>query len=129
MKLIILLFICLLFPFKKDTLSFISANPFSFKDIIDDLDNQMEQEVFGVLTLPSNLSENEKIPLVIGVAGSKDWADHHLEYMAMYQDMGIATFELQAFDPPPPRPVRQWDWIESGPPGSWGQRSCLRRSQ
>ena len=97
MKLIVLLFICLLLPFKKDTLSFMSANPFSFKDIIDDLDNQEEQEVFGVLTLPTDISENEKIPLVIGVAGSKDWAEHHLEYMAMYQDMGIATFELQAF--------------------------------
>ena len=98
MKIIIsMFFLGLLMPLKRDTLSFISANPFSFKDIIVDLDSQKEQEVFGVLTLPDNLLQNQKIPLVIGVAGSKDWADHHLEYMAMYQSMGIATFELQAF--------------------------------
>ena len=44
---------------------------------------QEEQEVYGVLTLPSNLSD--KIPLIIGVAGSKDWASHHREYMTMYR--------------------------------------------
>ena len=81
----------------QDTITFISANPFSFKDIIIDLDNQDEQEVFGVLTLPPQIDEGKKIPLIIGVAGSKDWANHHLEYIEMYQDMGIATFELQSF--------------------------------
>ena len=81
----------------QDTITFISANPFSFKDIITDLDNQDDQEVFGVLTLPTQIDGGKKIPLIIGVAGSKDWAKHHLEYIAMYQDMGIATFELQSF--------------------------------
>ena len=81
----------------QDTIAFMSANPFSFKDIITDLDNQNEQEVFGVLTLPAQIDEGKKIPLIIGVAGSKDWAKHHLEYIEMYQDMGIATFELQSF--------------------------------
>ena len=87
----------ILVPIQKDTISFISANPFSFKDIISNLDNQEKHEVFGYLTIPDGANENDKIPLVIGVAGSKDWSDHHLEYIRMYQDMGIATFELQSF--------------------------------
>ena len=81
----------------KDTIFFTSANPFSFRDIIKDLDDQKAQEVFGVLTLPEKIDENKKIPLIIGVAGSKDWSSHHLEYIHMYQEMGIATFELQSF--------------------------------
>ena len=49
--------------------------------IITNLDNQDKNEVFGVLTLPEKIEEGEKVPLVIGVAGSKDWASHHLEYI------------------------------------------------
>jgi len=94
---ITIVFLSILIPLKRDTISFISANPFSFKDIITDLDNQDKQEVFGVLTLPSEIGESEKIPLIIGVAGSKDWSSHHLEYIDMYQNMGIATFELHSF--------------------------------
>ena len=56
---------------------FKSANPFSFKDIIKNLEDQVPQDVYGVLTLPSDVQG--KIPLVIGVAGSKDWASHHRE--------------------------------------------------
>lgn len=98
MKTIInLLILSFLLPLKRDTVSFTSANPFSFRDIITNLDNQEKHEVFGYLTLPSNANENNKVPLVIGVAGSKDWSDHHLDYISMYQDMGIATFELQSF--------------------------------
>ena len=94
---IIIVFLSILIPIKKDTISFTSANPFSFKDIITDLDDQDEQEVFGILTLPDQTDLNKKIPLIIGVAGSKDWSDHHLEYIDMYQSMGIATFELHSF--------------------------------
>jgi len=94
---ITIVFLSILIPLKRDTISFISANPFSFKDIITDLDNQDKQEVFGVLTLPSEIGKSEKIPLIIGVAGSKDWSSHHLEYINMYQSMGIATFELHSF--------------------------------
>ena len=85
------------FSLEKDTISFVSANPFSFKDIISNLEGQQKQKVFGYLTLPDGANENDKIPLVIGVAGSKDWSSHHLEYIDMYQSMGIATFELQSF--------------------------------
>jgi dienelactone hydrolase len=78
-----------------EVLEFKSANPFSFKDIITNLDNQEEQVVTGILTIPENVTG--KIPLVIGVAGSSGWGSHHFEYLKMYQDMGIATFQLQSF--------------------------------
>ena len=38
------------------------------------------------------------VPLVMGVNGSKNWADHHLEYMQMFREIGFATFELQSFN-------------------------------
>ena len=87
-----------LFSNFKETIYFESANPFSLKDIIKNLDNQAKQEVYGFLTIPDiAIDSNKKVPLVIGVAGSKDWGSHHIEYMEMYQSMGIATFELQSF--------------------------------
>ena len=78
---------------------FTSANPFSFKDIITDLDNQESEEVFGNLTFPENASEKDSTiyPLIIGVAGSLGWAKHHYDYLKMYREMGIATFELNSF--------------------------------
>ena len=81
----------------QEEVSFLSANPFSFKDIIENLDNQDEQEVFGLLTLPFEVSEGQKIPLIIGVAGSLGWGSHHQEYLEMYRSMGIATFEINSF--------------------------------
>ena len=81
-----------------EIIRFESANPFSFNDIIDNLENQEKQEVFGRLTFPDDSAHmNKKYPLIIGVAGSLGWADHHFEYMKMYRDMGIATFELNSF--------------------------------
>ena len=52
----------------QDTVFFKSANPFSFKDVIKNLEDQKEYEVYGILSLPSNINKNDKIPLIIGVA-------------------------------------------------------------
>jgi len=82
----------------QEIITFNSANPFSFEEIIMDLDNQEVQEVFGILTLPNNYNPDEKYPLIIGVAGSLNWGTHHLEYLKMYHEMGFATFQLQSFD-------------------------------
>ncbi len=82
----------------QETITFNSANPFSFEEIIMDLENQEAQEVFGILTLPNNYNPDEKYPLIIGVAGSLNWGTHHLEYLKMYHEMGFATFQLQSFD-------------------------------
>ena len=82
----------------SEIISFNSANPFSLSDIIKDLENQQQQEVFGKLTLPiDSLNSKKKIPLIIGVAGSLGWRSHHHEYMKMYQENGFATFELNSF--------------------------------
>ncbi len=79
-----------------ERVQFNSANPFSFYHIITDLENQPSQEVFGILRFPKN-AERKNLPIVLGVAGSLAWSDHHLEYLQMYRDMGLATFELKSF--------------------------------
>ena len=80
--------------FSQEKITFSSANPFGLKDIITSLDRQKTQQVEGLLKLPKG---NGPFPLVLGVAGSLDWSEHHLEYLEMYRSMGIATFEVQSF--------------------------------
>ena len=80
-----------------EKIDFISANPFTFRDIILDLENQESQNVFGILRLPEN-NQQKKYPLIIGVAGSNGWGDHHHEFLSMYRKMGIATLELKSFE-------------------------------
>ena len=82
----------------QEIIKFESANPFSLNDIIENLDSQERQTVFGKLTIPiDSLNPDQKYPLIIGVAGSLGWRKHHLEYMDMYQKDGFATFELNSF--------------------------------
>ena len=78
----------------QEKIIFNSASPFSFKDIITNLENLDKTEVSGLLKLPKG---EGPFPFIIGVAGSLDWGEHHLEYLDMYRSMGIATFELQSF--------------------------------
>ena len=80
MKLIKLFIINLLVThvFGQEVISLSSANPFGFKDVITNLDQQDEQEVEAVLKLPTGVGP---FPLVIGVAGSLDWGSHHLQYL------------------------------------------------
>ena len=57
--------IFLLFFFNANTqvtekVVFKSANPFALSDIITDLENQQEQEVFGKLTFPNNSFDRKK---------------------------------------------------------------------
>ena len=94
---IIVIFFTFIFSSESEfeKISFESANPFSFKDIITNIENLETQVVSGVLTIPDNVNDN--IPLVIGVAGSDGLSEHYFEYLKMYQDMGIATFQLQSF--------------------------------
>ena len=78
----------------QEVISFNSASPFGFKDIITNYENLQNQEVQATLRLPK---EDGPFPLVIGVAGSLDWGSHHLEYLEMFRESGIATLELQSF--------------------------------
>lgn len=84
--------------YTAEKISFQSANPFSFNDVITNLENQEKQEVYGNLVIPDDtLNPQKKYPLIIGVAGSLGWGEHHYKYLEMYQEMGIATFELNSF--------------------------------
>lgn len=82
----------------QENIFFSSSNPFNFRDVIVNLEKQEAQEVFGVLNLPETSAEDEVFPLVIALAGSKGWSKHHLEYLRMYNEMGIATFEVKSFE-------------------------------
>ena len=70
MKKNILLFLLFLSLVFSEKIEFESANPFSFRDIIQSLDSQDAQLVSGILKLPSKTTKNQKFPLIIGVAGS-----------------------------------------------------------
>jgi len=99
---LIITLLCLIFidanAQKIENITFNSANPFALSDLITDLERQKVQRVFGKLTLPNDsLEQSKKYPLIIGVAGSLGWREHHHEYMEMYQENGFATFELNSF--------------------------------
>tara|TARA_Y100001960_G_scaffold239901_1_gene253151 strand:- start:20 stop:982 length:963 start_codon:yes stop_codon:yes gene_type:complete len=95
---IIILFFTFIFSneLEFEKINFKSADPFSFSDIILNLEDQIERDVKGVLRFPND-ENRDKYPLVIGVAGSLGWGEHHHEFLRMYREMGIATFELQSF--------------------------------
>ena len=80
-----------------EKINFESANPFSFYHVITDLHNQDKQDCYGILRFPDQIYQ-KPVPLVIGINGSKNWADHHYEYMQVFREMGIATFELHSFN-------------------------------
>ena len=94
----LLLSFSLLAQFQQEEIRFESANPFSLSDVIVHLDELETQSVYGQLTLPvDSLNPQKKYPLIIGVAGSLGWRQHHKDYMKMYQEKGFATFELNSF--------------------------------
>ena len=101
MKKILLLLICCQIIAQEtlnETIIFESANPFSFEEVITDLDNQEKQIVAGILGFPADFDAEKKYPLIVGVAGSLNWGPHHLKYLEMYRSLGFATFQLQSFD-------------------------------
>ena len=74
-----------------------SKNPFNLYDLLNNIDNISEQNVYGILTSPKK-PKKDNMPLIIGVAGSYGWKDHHYGYMDRYLDDGFATFTLHSFD-------------------------------
>ena len=93
-----LIYTCICSQNTVEKIHFESANPYSFNDVITDLDSQEKQSIFGELVIPNDtIDDGRKYPLVIGVAGSLGWGEHHYKYLKMYQEMGIATFELNSF--------------------------------
>ena len=93
----IIFFLVPLFLCAQEKIYFNSGNPFSFKDIITDIDSQVGQEVYGILRMPVDFDSTLMYPVVISVAGSNGWSPHHYEYLTLYRANGIATFELCSF--------------------------------
>ena len=83
MKKLLLLLICsqiLAQEALSETIVFESRNPFSFEEVITDLDNQEKQTVTGILGFPADFDVEKKYPLIVGVAGSLNWGPHHLKF-------------------------------------------------
>ena len=60
----------------NETIVFESANPFSFEEIITDLDNQEKQTIFGILTFPDGSNyEGEWAKGFMNGKGTFTWSD------------------------------------------------------
>lgn len=73
-----------------------SKSPFSFNDLLFRYKYISNQKVYAILTFPKD--DNSKYPVVMGIAGSKGWSDHHYGYMDRYLEAGFATIILHSFD-------------------------------
>ena len=78
----------------QEIVVFDSKNPFNFYDVFHRMDEISDQKVFGILTKPDNI---DVFPVIIGVAGSAGWAEHHYGYLERYLEMGFAVFSLHSF--------------------------------
>ena len=78
----------------QEIVVFNSKNPFNFHDIFHRIDEIADQQVFGILTKPN---KEGVFPLIIGVAGSAGWGEHHYGYLNRYLEMGFAVFSLHSF--------------------------------
>ena len=78
----------------QEIVVFDSKNPFNFYDVFHKIDEISDQKVFGILTKPNN---SGVFPVIIGVAGSAGWGEHHYGYLERYLEMGFAVFSLHSF--------------------------------
>ena len=62
---------------------------FNFYDIFHRIEEISYQQGYGVLTKPDNIGV---FPLIIGVAGSAGWDEHHYGYLERYVQNGFAVF-------------------------------------
>ena len=82
----------------NETIVFESRNPFSFEEVITDLDNQETQIVTGILGFPADFDTEKKYPLIVGVAGSLNWGPHHLKYLEQIRLADFIVFAMHPFD-------------------------------
>ena len=78
----------------QEIVVFDSKNPFNFHDIFKNMENVADQEVFGILTKPNG---EDVFPVIVGVAGSAGWGEHHYGYLDRFLEMGFAVFSLHSF--------------------------------
>ena len=78
----------------QEIIVFDSKNPFNFYDIFHRMENITDQQVYGILTKPDAVGI---FPVIIGVAGSAGWGEHHYGYLERYLEMDFAVFSLHSF--------------------------------
>jgi len=78
----------------QEIVVFDSKNPFNFYDVFHRIDNIADQKVYGILTKPNKIGI---FPVIIGVAGSVGWGEHHYGYLDRYLDVGFAVLSLHSF--------------------------------
>jgi len=78
----------------QEIIVFESKNPFNFYDVFHRMENIADQQVYGILTKPDAVGI---FPVIIGVAGSAGWGEHHYGYLERYLEMGFAVFSLHSF--------------------------------
>jgi dienelactone hydrolase len=78
----------------QEIVVFGSKNPFNFYDVFHRMENIADQQVYGILTKPDTVGI---FPVIIGVAGSAGWGEHHYGYLERYLEMGFAVFSLHSF--------------------------------
>ena len=81
----------------QEIIVFDSKNPFSFNDLLFRYKYIKNQKVYAILTIPEKYNSKNKLPVVLGVAGSKGWSEHHYGYMDRYLNAGFATVTLHSF--------------------------------
>ena len=78
----------------QEIIVFESKNPFNFYDVFHKMENITDQQVYGILTKPDAVGI---FPVIIGVAGSAGWGEHHYGYLERYLEMDFAVFSLHSF--------------------------------
>ena len=78
----------------QEIIVFDSKNPFNFYDVFHRMENITDQQVYGILTKPDAVGI---FPVIIGVAGSAGWGEHHYGYLERYLEMDFAVFSLHSF--------------------------------
>ena len=78
----------------QEIIVFDSKNPFNFYDVFHRIENITDQQVYGILTKPDAVGI---FPVIIGVAGSAGWGEHHYGYLERYLEMDFAVFSLHSF--------------------------------
>lgn len=82
---------------RGERITFTSSDAFEFTDIL--AGTEKPQEVFGDLELPSQEKHGDgPFPCIVMCHGSYGWRSHHLDYVDMFLDMGIATFRPHSFE-------------------------------
>ena len=77
---------------KSGVYLFKSSSPFEFYHILNNIDLELKEEIFGTLILPENVKT--PCPLVIPIHGSAGLRGNHHDHIVNLLEAGIAVFRL-----------------------------------